>query len=77
MIPQPQIIKIMAPHIRNTLIDPECNVIYHVMAYRKLSDDELEQRVRIYLSRGKNRKRRVERNKEIEIQTVIGFLPGR
>lgn len=59
-----------APNIKNTLIDPERNITYHVMAYRKLSERELLQAVRYSVSQLKRKPKKGSVN---TIITVIGF----
>lgn len=62
-----------APSIRHTRRDAGNNVTYHVMAYRRLSDVEVAQSIRLYMSQATVRRRKTRlRNKVITIMTVIG-----
>jgi len=62
------------PNIRSSIRDEEHNMTYHVMAYRKLSREELVWQVRSYHSQPRFRRRKTpERNKVITILTIIGF----
>jgi hypothetical protein len=60
------------PNVKNTAYDKGHNVTYHVMAYRKLSPNELMANVSIYRS-GLSKRKRAERNRVITIYTVIGM----
>ena len=58
------------PDIVNILKDPEKDVTYKIVAYRKLSRDEMVQAVRFYHSQKK--KKRPKKGDTIEIITIFG-----
>lgn len=65
--------RMKAPNVQNTYRDDENNMTYHVLAYRKLTRDELLFYVSQYLSQPKIRRRKTpERDKTISISTSVG-----
>jgi len=65
------------PDICTTLIDSDDNVTYHVIAYRKLSQEETITTIRGYLSsESRRRKPAPKPGSVVKIITVIGLLPG-
>lgn len=65
------------PDVRTSIKDEKNNVVYHVLAYRKLSRAELVQSVRAYHAQPKVRRRKKPlRNTEITIITIHGASPG-
>lgn len=58
------------PSVRNSLIDPNSGVTYHVMAYREITREELIFSVRTYLA-SKGRKK-PKKGTEVTIVTIIG-----
>lgn len=62
------------PTVKHECVDEDNNVVYHVMAYRKLDDQEVIAAVRYYRSR--QRRKRPEKNKIITIITTIGSGPN-
>jgi hypothetical protein len=68
---------ISQPNVRNTAVDEESNVTYHIMAFRQMSREEVVGTIRQYLSQPSLRKRKKpERNKVITITTSYGLRPG-
>jgi hypothetical protein len=59
-----------AHNVKNSLVDEEAGVTYHVMAYRALRREELLRCVRIYL-RNRRSKKKLKPGTEITIVTVI------
>ncbi len=67
----------LMPSVRSTIKDPANNVVYHVMAYRRLSRAELVQSVAMYRAQPSVRRRkRPERDRVITIVTIHGATPG-
>jgi hypothetical protein len=65
------------PSVRTTATDKPNNVTYHVMAYRKLTDDEMMMAIRLYHSQPKVRRRKTPlRNKVITIISILGLRPN-
>ena len=64
-----------SPRVQNSLVDPDNNVTYHVMAYRRLTEQELRMAVQYYLA---NRRRKSpDRNKTITIVSSLGLADSR
>lgn len=62
------------PDIKNTLIDREHNMTYHIMAYRKTTYEESIAAIRSYHSQPQFRRRKTPmKNKVITIVTIIGY----
>jgi hypothetical protein len=61
------------PNILSALYDAEHNMTYHVLAYRKLSELEMVETVKLYLSQPKivHRKTR-ERDKTVTTCALMG-----
>jgi len=59
------------PNILNTLIDQEKNITYEVVAYRKLTKEELILAVRHFYAQKK--KPKVKPGQKIRIISIIGF----
>lgn len=57
------------PNVLNKLTDPKSNVVYEVLAYRKLTKEELMFAVRYYLA---SRKKRPKKGSVIRIYSTIG-----
>jgi hypothetical protein len=67
----------LAPDIRNTIVDKPNKVTYHILAYRRLTTAEMVQSVQMFLSQPKQRRRKTPlRNKVITILTIHGAAPG-
>jgi len=65
------------PDVVSEIKDAERNVLYRVLAYRKLSTAELIESVRHYLSQPKVQRRTTrERKKIITIVTIHGASSG-
>ncbi len=65
------------PDVLTTLRDDQHNVTYRVLAYRKLSRDEMIHSVRLYHSQPKIRRRKTSiRNQVITIISVLGATPN-
>ena len=61
------------PDIRSVLYDAEYNMTYHVMAYRKLSELEMVQTVKLYLAQPRILKRKThERDKTVTTCSLMG-----
>jgi hypothetical protein len=61
------------PDIRSTLRDAEHNMTYHVVAYRKLSELEMIETVKLYLAQPKILRRKLpERNKTVSTHSLLG-----
>jgi hypothetical protein len=61
------------PDILSVLYDAEHNMTYHVVAYRKLSELEMVQAVKLYLAQPKILKRKTpERNKTVTTRSLMG-----
>jgi hypothetical protein len=61
------------PNILSTLYYAEENMTYHVLAFRKLSELEMVQTVKLYLSQPKIQRRRMpERNKTVTTDSLLG-----
>ena len=61
------------PDILSILHDAEHNMTYHVLAYRKLSELEMVQTVKLYLTQPKILKRKThERNKTVTTRSLMG-----
>jgi hypothetical protein len=61
------------PSILSVLHDAEHNMTYHVLAYRKLSELEMVQTVKLYLSQPKILKLKArERNKTVTTNALMG-----
>ena len=62
------------PDVRSSIRDPGHNVVYHVLAYRPLSREELVRSVRMYhRSQPAVRRRKTPlRNAEVTIATTLG-----
>jgi hypothetical protein len=61
------------PDILSILHDAEHNMTYHVLAYRKLSELEMVQTVKLYLAQPKILKRKAhERNKTVTTRSLMG-----
>ena len=58
-----------APNIRSSIRDPERDITYHVLAYRKLAREETIAAVRYYLARAK---KKPKAGSTITIVTIIG-----
>lgn len=58
------------PDVKNTIVDPEKKVTYHIMAYRQLTREEMVLSVRQFLSQ--KRTSRVRRGSTITIVSIIG-----
>lgn len=61
-----------APNIKSTLNDKKNAVTYHVLAYRKLSAEEILNAVRAF-KRTKQGKKRAKKGSVITIMTIIGY----
>jgi len=59
------------PNIINTLVDSEKNITYEVVAYRKLSREELVLAVRHFYAQKK--KPRVRPGQKVRIISIIGY----
>jgi hypothetical protein len=59
------------PGVKNTLIDEKNDVRYEVLAYRRLSEEELVLAVRMFLT-SRRRNRRIKRGTLVQIVSVIG-----
>jgi hypothetical protein len=58
------------PDVSNVIKDPEADVTYNVLAYRKLSRAEMVQSIRFYaMQRGK---KKLSRGSAVTIISVIG-----
>jgi len=65
------------PDIETVVRDSKNNLTFRIMAYRKLTEFEVQSTIGNYLSQPKIRRRKTPvRNKEITIITVIGIVPG-
>jgi hypothetical protein len=65
------------PDIITTVRDPEHNLKFRILAYRKLSENEAAEIIRLYLSRPEVRQNKASlRNQLITISTDIGIKPG-
>jgi hypothetical protein len=62
------------PEIETTLNDGD-GVLWRVMAYRKLSEQEMLQTIRTYLQ-GIDRRKWPAPGSGVTLTTVIGMLPG-
>jgi hypothetical protein len=61
------------PDIRSTLRDEEHNMTYHVVAYRKLSELEMIETVKLYLAQPRILRRKThERNKTVATNSLLG-----
>ncbi len=61
------------PDIRSILYDAEYAMTYHVMAYRKLSELEMVETVKLYLAQPKTLKLKMrERNKTVVTDSLMG-----
>jgi hypothetical protein len=61
------------PDIRSTLRDEDHNLTYHVVAYRKLTELEMIETVKLYLAQPKIQRRKTpERNKTITTHALLG-----
>jgi len=61
------------PDILSILHDAEHNMTYHVLAYRTLSELEMVQTVKLYLTQPKILKRKThERNKTVTTRSLMG-----
>lgn len=66
-----------APDVVTEVRDRANNMLYRFLAYRKLSQYEIQFHLGRYLSQPKLRRRkRPERNKVVIIQTIHGVSPG-
>jgi hypothetical protein len=63
------------PSIRTTVVDPEDNVTYHIMAYRELSAAEGVREVKLFLRDTKPRNK-PKAGSTVWIRTLIGMLQG-
>lgn len=59
------------PNVSNILKDPENDVTYDVIAYRKLSRNEIIQAIRYYHSQKKTKK--LKKGTSVKIITIIGY----
>jgi len=59
------------PNIISTLVDPEKNITYEVVAYRKLTKDELILSVRNFYAQKK--KPKLKPGQKVTILTIIGY----
>ena len=65
------------PDIITTVKDPVRNLKFRILAYRKLSENEAGDIIKIYLSRPEVRQRKTTlRDQLITITTDIGIKPG-
>jgi hypothetical protein len=65
------------PNVRSSIRDAENNVTYHVLAYRRLSKQELIRSVARYQVQPSVRRRKKPlKNQEITIITIHGATPG-
>jgi hypothetical protein len=61
------------PDIRSTLRDEEHDMTYHVLAYRKLTELEMIETVKLYLAQPKILRRQTpERNKIVTTHALLG-----
>jgi hypothetical protein len=61
------------PDIRSTLRNEEHNMTYHVVAYRKLSELEMVETVKLYLAQPRILRRKThERNKTVTTSSLLG-----
>jgi hypothetical protein len=61
------------PGIRSTLHDAEHNMTYHVVAYRKLSELEMIETVKLYLAQPRILRRKIrERNMTVTTDSLLG-----
>ena len=61
------------PDILSTLYDAEHNMTYRVFAFRKLTEPEMVQTVKLYLSQPKIQKRSApEKNKTVTTDSLLG-----
>lgn len=58
------------PTVCNVLHDSTKNIRYELMAYRTLSEAELVQHVRYYITHAK---KKPKKNSRVRIITIIGF----
>jgi len=61
------------PNVVSSMMDEQKNVRYDIYAYRELSREEMVRAIQAYLTSNSGGKARLrERNKRIQIVTVIG-----
>jgi hypothetical protein len=61
------------PDVRSTLHDAMYNMTYHVLAYRKLSELEMMEAVKLYLAQPRVLRRKTrERNKTVMTNSLLG-----
>jgi hypothetical protein len=65
-----------SPQVKNTLRFKREKITFHVMAYRKLTKDELENSVRLFLDQLSASKRKKLLGSEVIIRTQFGITPG-
>ena len=66
-----------APHVKNTIRFKRENVTFHIMAYRKLTKEEMENSVRLYYQQlGARERKKSQQDETITIQTQFGITEG-
>lgn len=58
------------PNVETKLLDKRNNILYIVLAYRKLTEQEMHQQIALFY---RDTKKKIKKNSKYIIQTIIGY----